>query len=214
MDDFTQAQVDQLRGELYDLLGGGDESPLRVYTGVDLAVQRHAKADSTVLFTIGVHAKDRSRHVLNIESGKWAGPEIVGRIISTHDRFGSVVVVENNAAQDFILQFTREVSAVPIIPFTTGRNKAHPEFGVESLFAELANGKWVIPNIGGQLESSQMHEEVQAWLQEMLYYEPGEHTGDRLMAAWLAREGARRQEREVRSRHVNIRVFGDSKKAS
>ena len=101
-----------------------------VYTGVDLAVQRHDAADLTVLFTIAVDPMG-TRHVLSCESGRWAGPEIVERIIDVHHRYQSIVVVENNAAQDFILQFTRHRSAVPLKAFTTGRQKAHPEFGIE-----------------------------------------------------------------------------------
>lgn len=157
-----------------------------VYTGVDLAVQQHSGADLTVLFTILVHP-DGTREVLNIESGRLAGPEIVQRIQQVHHRYQGVVIVENNAAQEFILQFTRQASAVPIKPFTTGRNKAHPEFGVESLAAEMAAGKWIIPSgPGGKLQP-----EVDAWVNEMLYYDPRSHTGDRLMASWFAREGVR-----------------------
>jgi hypothetical protein len=158
---------------------------IKTYTGVDLAVQQHASADLTVLFTIAVHPNG-DREVLWVESGRWAGPEIVMNIINTHQRYQSIVVVENNAAQDFILQFTRAKAAVPLRSFTTGRNKAHPEFGVQSLAAELANGKWLIPNEDGRTAP-----EVDAWISELLYYDPKGHTGDRLMASWFAREGAR-----------------------
>ena len=157
-----------------------------VYTGVDLAIQQHSGADLTVFFTILVHPNG-DREVLNIESGRFAGPEIVQRIQQIHYRYQGIMLVENNAAQDFILQFTRHGSAVPVRPFTTGRNKAHPEFGVESLAAEMSAGKWVIPNGHG----GRMHPEIDAWVNEMLYYDPKAHTGDRLMASWFAREAAR-----------------------
>ncbi len=156
-----------------------------VYTGVDLAIQQHSGADLTVLFTILVYPNG-DREVLNIETGRFAGPEIVQRIQQVHHRYQGIVFVENNAAQDFILQFTRHGSAVPVKPFTTGRNKAHPEFGVESLAAEMAGGKWIIPSGDGRL-----HPEIDAWVNEMLYYDPRSHTGDRLMASWFAREAAR-----------------------
>lgn len=157
----------------------------RTYTGVDLAVQQKDTGDLTVLFTIAIDPYG-VRNVLNIESGRWSGPEIVSRIHQTHLRYQSIMIVENNAAQDFIRQFAQAGAATPIIPFTTGRNKAHPEFGVESLAAEMAGGKWKIPNRNGQ-----MHPEVAAWVDEMLFYNPSAHTGDRLMASWFAREGAR-----------------------
>lgn len=157
----------------------------KVYTGVDLAVQKHNAAGSTVLFTIMVHA-NKDREVLNIEAGKWSGPDIVQRIIDAHRRYMSICIVENNAAQDYLIQFTHQQAAVPIKPFTTGRNKAHPEFGIESIAEEMRGGKWIIPNTGGKLDP-----EVQEWMTEMLYYDPTAHTGDRLMASWFAREGDR-----------------------
>jgi hypothetical protein len=59
------------------------------------------------------------------------------------------MVVENNAAQDYIVQFARHSTAIPVFPFTTGRNKAHPEFGIEGLAVEMSNTKWLIPSKGG-----------------------------------------------------------------
>jgi hypothetical protein len=149
-------------------------------------VQQKDGSDETCLFTIAVDPRG-TRSVLNVETAKISGPEIVQKIIQTQMRYQSIVIVENNAAQDFIVQFARGQFAVPIIPFTTGRNKAHPEFGIESLAAEMAGGKWIIPASGGL----PVHPETQQWVQEMLYYLPSSHTGDRLMASWFAREGAR-----------------------
>jgi hypothetical protein len=125
--------------------------------------------------------------VLCIESGRWAGPEIVERIIDTHKRFHSIVVVESNATQEFILQFTRKMSAVPVKPYYTGAKVFRdPHFGIESLATELANEKWIIPSRDGRA-----HPEIEAWVSELLFYDPRAHPGDRLMASWFAREGAR-----------------------
>jgi hypothetical protein len=171
------------------------------YTGVDLAVQRHSKADDTAFFTF-IQSPKGERQVLNIESGKWTGPDIVDRIVKLHERYHSIVMVENNAAQDFILQFARDVSSVPIRPFTTGKQKASPEFGVESLAVEMFNGKWVIPNDNGRVPK-----DVTAWMMEMLYYDPGSHTGDRLMASYLAREAARKPVAKAKG-NVRFTSFG------
>lgn len=154
----------------------------QVFTGVDLAVSKVDSADLVCFFTILV-APNGDRHILNIESGHWYGPNIRDKIIDHARRFQSIVVVENNAAQDYVAQFTREISAVPVRTFTTGaRNK---EFGIESLAVELENAKWVIPNQAGICEP-----EVDAWIRELLYYDPAAHTGDRLMASLFARDGA------------------------
>jgi len=172
-----------------------------VFTGVDLAVQTHEAADESCLFTLVAHGNG-DRQVAEVKAGRWTGPEIVRRIIDTHERFGSIVYVENNAAQDFLLQFLREHSDVPVRPFTTGRNKAHPEFGIEGLAVEFQNARWIIPNEAGRCDP-----EVETWLAELLYYNPRDHTGDRLMASWFAREGARRFQGQ-RKGSVGLRVVG------
>jgi hypothetical protein len=162
-----------------------------IFTGCDLAVQEHSAADLTVFFTILLWPTGE-RQVINIEAGRWNGPEIVKRVDNIGNRYGGIIVVENVGAQDYILQFSRVMTRSTVRPFTTGRNKANPAFGVESLAAELEAGRWVIPNA---YSSRRLHPEVSAWVNDMLFYNPKEHTGDRLMASWFAREGARAFER-------------------
>lgn len=166
----------------------------RAYTGVDLGLRTREGSDLTVFFTIVVHPNG-DREVICIESGRWSGPEIVQRIIDTHDRFGSIIYVESVAAQKFIVDFAAALSSVPVMPFNTGKNKADPLFGFESLAVEMSNAKWIIPNKDGKV-----HREVEAWLRELLYYDPDAHTGDRAMASWIAREGSRtKQQRKGRT---------------
>lgn len=158
--------------------------------GVDLAVQKTAKSDLSSIFSILLWPNGK-RQVIAIQSGRWGGPETLRRIDDTSDRLGGFFIVENNQAQDFLLQFAAEgISRATLRPFTTGRNKAHPEFGLEGVAVELNNGKWIIPNRDGRFDP-----EVEAWIAEMLYYDPRKHTGDRLMASWFAREGCRVLER-------------------
>lgn len=95
-------------------------------------------------------------------------------------------VVHN--AQDFVLQFVREDHPdVPVRGHTTGANKAREDFGVPSIFTEMANGAWIIPSAkDGTCEPN-----VQRFIDECLYYSPSRHTGDALMACYFAREQAR-----------------------
>jgi len=173
------------------------------FTGVDLGVQKHSNADETVLFTIFVHAMTNKRQVVEVLAGKWTGPEIVRNIISVNKRFNSIVLVENNAAQHFILQFALdEGGVIPVLPYTTGRNKTNPLLGIEALAAEFANAGWMIPSKGGK----PLCENMGKWIQEMLFYDPGGHTGDRLMASWFARELARRA--ATKATRVGTKVLG------
>ena len=168
------------------------------FTGVDLAVQQSSGSNLTVLFTICVDPQG-NRQVLEIQAGRWPSPEIIQRVHDVHQRFKSVVFVEDNAAQAYLVQFLNGTSAIPVRPFRTGMNKLNPALGVESLAAEMASGKWLIPNDGGTL-----HPEVSAWVDEMLYYHPDAHTGDRLMASWIAREGARTGLQKVEFGRVDL----------
>lgn len=193
---FKKEWIDRClaRGDGKNMCYGLDKIPpgYKTYTGVDLAVQQKDGSDFTVLFTIAV-APNGDREVLNVDRGKWSGPDIVARIVDTHRRYQSIVMVENNGAQDFILQFAKGAQAVPLRAFTTGRQKAHPEFGVESIAAEMAAARWIIPSLGGQ----PLHSGVNQWIQEMLFYSPSSHTGDCIMASWFAREACRQGEQKV-----------------
>jgi hypothetical protein len=170
----------------------------RTFTGIDLAIQKHAAADVTAMVTIIVHP-DGSRELLEVKTGQWHGPEIVEQIVDVHSRFGSIVTVENVAAQDYIAQFTRRVSAVPLRTFTTGRGQASLDFQADGLAAELSNGKWIIPNDNGQVTP-----EVRAWIQEMLYYDPRQHCGDRLAASLFARHSADEGVQKVQWKRLDL----------
>jgi hypothetical protein len=200
---FKKAWIDLCleRGEGRSLTYGLELVPegYRTYTGVDIGVREQQGSDLTSLFTIIVHP-DETREVLDIQAGRWDGPSIVDRIIDTHRRYQSIVIVENVAAQDFIIQFTRKKSAVPIVPFTTtGKRKHHPQFGLESMATEMASQKWIIPSHRGRC-----HSQVRAWIDEMLYYDPNGHPGDRLMASWFAREGSRLTRPKAKIRRLDL----------
>jgi hypothetical protein len=174
-----------------------NDSP--TFTGADLSVATPQKArakssrrrDLACLFTITI-LPDGTRRILDVRSGRWQGPRILQEMIEVHQRFGSLIAVENNAAQDFLVQFANELTALPLRRHTTnGSNKWHLQFGIESMGLELEQGKWMIPSHleGDVLEPAS--EEVAHWASELLAYTPDEHTGDRLMASWIARECAR-----------------------
>jgi len=169
-----------------------------VFTGVDLGTSEKKKSDLTVLFTILLHPNGK-RQVLWIESGQWKGPEIVRRIVSHWERYQGIIIVEDVAAQRYILQFLEEEDeAIPVRPFkTTKQRKWSPAFGIESMAVEMERGEWIIPSRNGLVPP-----EVDEWLTEMVAYDPDPkaHTGDRLMASWFAREAARVYDRRRKKR--------------
>jgi hypothetical protein len=156
---------------------GGPQWP--TYLGVDLGVQQKEKHDKTAFWCMAV-SPEAQRRPLNAFEERLTGPQIVDRLAEWHDRYGCVVMVENNAAQDFIRQFAKD-AGVPTRPFTTGKQKADPSFGIPSLGVELEQGLWALPD----------EPLMRAWMQQCLNYSPGQHVGDLLMGSWFAREACR-----------------------
>lgn len=156
-------------------------------TGVDLAVGRGSQYDQTALFTFE-QLPNGKRLIIDVEFGQWDAPTIVQKLLRKAQAYNSIVRVENNAAQDYLVQFARAANAsIPIKAHATGRSKAHPEFGVEGIFIEIRNGAWIIPCD----PAGRCHPAVQRWIDDCLYYQAGSHVGDVLMASWFAREQAR-----------------------
>jgi hypothetical protein len=161
-----------------------------VTTGVDLGIGKKKSNALTVMFTIVVLPPDNRRLPIDIEAGHWSGRDIVLKLIAKHEAYGSIIRVENNAAQDFIRQWANDADkSVPVKAHCTGANKANPIHGVESLFIEIEQGGWLMPcSQGGK---SPVH--LEAWLQTLRQYTPEAHTGDYLMAAWFADIQAKKQ---------------------
>lgn len=163
-----------------------------VATGVDLAMGKKSHNDQTVFFTIMITPQG-DRQIIDIQSGKFSGPAIVDILIDKADRYGSIIAVEDNAAQSYIKEFAGEKRKDIRIHAhtTTGVNKWAMDYGVESIFSEIQNGAWIIPCEAG---TAQVHPETQRFIDNCLYYQPPPaHTGDWLMAAWFAREAVRKR---------------------
>jgi len=179
----------------------GEEMPNRyegsnpVYTGVDLAVGSTRKHDKTVFFTAEA-LPDGRKKVLNVESGHFTAPQIIEKIKEKAMLYNSILRVESNNAQKFIVQMAQnEIKGLRIHEHTTTAvNKHHADFGVESIFNEMQSGSWIIPcNENGECTT-----DVQDWIDQMLNYQPPPaHTGDHLMASWFASEGIRRGNRST-----------------
>jgi hypothetical protein len=186
---FRREWIDKckLRGEGKTTIYALREIPAgcKVYIGVDLAVGRKKSNARTVYFVLLIHPNG-DRQLLWIEAGRFMADKIMDNVVDLYQRFHGIFVVENVQAQDYLVQLLQKWTAIPIIPFTTGKNKADPSFGVEAMGIEFATGKWIIPNQNGQCDP-----EVQIWLDEMMAYHPDAHTGDSLMSSWFAKEGER-----------------------
>ncbi len=182
----------------------------QISIGVDLATKRPAsrrQTDESVLCVVGQYHDGRKRP-LYMRSGRWHGPQIVAEIKDVRDRFHPAIPwVESVAAQMYIVDYCKEPQRpaqggwigmepeqarkgdpIPVRCFeTTARRKYDPTFGIEALGVEMSCGIWLFPNTPGKEPPI----EYQKLLDEMMSYDANAHTGDRLMAFWIASEGLR-----------------------
>lgn len=201
-----------------------------VACGVDLAISQAKKSHRTA-FTVAMKwPEDATRQVLWGHSARLRAEEIADFVVELDRRYSPIFVVENNAAQRWIidvieLKIERDYFAAKargedpepvefpvIVPFTTGRNKAHSEYGVEGLAAEVAGDRWLFPVAGPETVKGFLARLKEA----MLFYTRGAHTPDELMSLWFAREGLRRGLKAGRGEEEGddhetpqVRVIGD-----
>jgi hypothetical protein len=164
-----------------------------VVIGVDPAsgkTKRKRVGAKTVFFVLLVYPNG-DHQPLWVEGGKFSAPEIRDKLIDLHRRYGAPVFVEDNAVQSWMLEIVGEIADIPIYPFTTGSNKADPVYGVESIGVQMFGGKWIIPSTITNQNELRADGELDAWLKDLRGYRPTAHTGDYLMAGWIAKEGAR-----------------------
>ena len=171
------------RGVDYEYTWNPLTTGCETYTGVDLSSGE--AEDETVIIT-AARIQGR-RQILEIQAGKWGGPEIVDRLHNVYARYKSTIAVENNGAQKFIRQFIRssEVHITPVLDHHTGTNKFALKWGIKAMEMELAPpGKWIFPRPPNMFEPPS--KEMLSLVHGAQNYSPdAKHTSDYLMAWWI-----------------------------
>lgn len=169
---------------------------VEMVTGVDLATRKKETADETAMVTA---TRDGDRRIMhNITAGRMEGPDVLRAMVRVYKDFHAPVqraggtarfVVEDNAAQVYIVQMLRdrkisrgldldddEAAAIQVVGRTTTAKVRDAELGIQSLATDLEMDRWAIP---AHPETTNLREEMRVWT-------PDAHTGDRLMAMWIA----------------------------
>lgn len=157
------------------------------YTGVDLGHRASPGSDLTSMWTFAIYP-DGSKILLDLRSGNWTGPEIREQLREVSMRFNPIIGVENNGAQKLVSELIADLESFSIRDHETGMNKHDFQNGVEAFGLSFADGDWILPCD----ENGQAIPEVAEFIAETLAYDPQRHAGDRLMAAWIASETARK----------------------
>lgn len=159
-----------------------------VFMGVDSQANPDPKksSDYGCIFVFEVLPASETRRILWIERGRW-GFRITSVIEDFWMRYNPTeIVVENNNAQDYILQHLAEKRAISLTAITTGTQKPDIFVGIPYLASTVHQQKWRIPR-NGQREV----EITDQWIKEALEYGQG-HSGDVLMASWFGNTAAQR----------------------
>jgi hypothetical protein len=182
-----------------------------VVTGVDLAVTRRMRGAVTSFTTVLVHPNTH-RQIISRRSGRWGAKQILANLNEIGENFGGVGVVEDNSAQKYIIEIATELElemSLTIVPHTTGRNKIDPEFGIDSMAAELDAGRWIFPSGRDGERMTSLEPEMKNLKNDLDVYDPSSHPGDHLMSMWIARTYILRMLRRRRRMRANGGDGGD-----
>jgi hypothetical protein len=168
------------------------------FTGVDLGHKKKIGSDYTAIVTIAV-LPNGMRQLIDARRGRWNGPEILREIREVERAYGSVIAVEDNGAQQHLIDFAQELTAMAVSGTHTGVSKWHVSLGVNGWAIEMGQGRWILPcphesefdTQRGIISPAQPSIEIQTLKKEALAFDPSkprEHTGDMLMALWIARK--------------------------
>lgn len=145
-----------------------------------------------VIFTMAVDPLTSRRYPLEIRRGRWGPTQAIEQLIDAYQtHHHQLICVENNAAQEAIIQWALEKGhrSMPLLPFVTGIQKAHPEFGLPGVDVEFENDSWIMAMDGIEHEPD-CDCGFCVWKKELASHPVGE-AADTVMAMWFAREAAR-----------------------
>lgn len=116
--------------------------------GVDLAGK---KRKGNVIF-VGALSPTKKRIPLEVRIGQWSSSEWTRNMTELYRKHDPrIIVIENNALQEMVIGMVEDnPEKYPwwdlIDHFTTGKQKADPEYGLPGMEIEFSNGAWEISN--------------------------------------------------------------------
>lgn len=177
--------------------------------GVDLASSEAEGSNSNVIITL---AKTNSSKYLILNAlydsaeTRWSPKTLRENIKLEHSRFNSdIILVESNAFQSTVKREIAGESTIPIKAFTTTGEKFDETVGVNSMAVLFENEQFIIPAKPDDSRTIEFYKELKA---QLLAYPTG-HTGDLVMALWIALVGIR----SLTSKGVRVKTRGKLRKS-
>lgn len=202
------------RGVGYGFANTIEEPPRgsMIVTGCDIGASKRMSGGKTTMMTICVHSSGM-RQLVAARSGRWSGGALMSNLVDVAERFGGVMIVEDNGIQSHLVELANEENVAvpaPVLPFQTGRNKYDLVLGVDAMANEFEANRWLLPS-GRTGKAGDVPDLVRVLLGEMRTYTPGAHPGDHLMGLWFARTWALRRLRALQrgaGAKVHVRSVG------
>jgi hypothetical protein len=163
---------------------------LPAYIGVDLAGKTRK---GNAIAVVGVEPVSQRRAMLEIRYGAWTSPQTAGVLAEICSRHNvQFIQVENNAYQEAIIDWIRKEKGefpywTKVEPFTTGSNKADPQYGLPAMEIEFKNKAWIIPYSEWEAHPTTCVCDWCHWSREFGMY-PKYKSWDGVMATWFARD--------------------------
>lgn len=160
--------------------------------GVDLGGTDKASGSPTSIAVVGQGVRTNAKHLVHQRTGNWLGLELLRQMVEVQRLHRPREwVVETNAVQLHLASMLRdpvlttaagatpeEARAIRVFgQYTTAQAKQEEKWGIRSMGADLDAKRWRFPK--NQREVSELFREIQS-------YTLASHTGDRLIALWLA----------------------------
>ncbi len=159
-----------------------DIEKIQYFAGVDLSGKER---EGNVIAVVGRLTNGR-KFLAHIIDGKWSSPETADNIKAVYDKYKPHVIhVENNAYQMAIIDWMKQkgiTDTLPIMPFTTGKNKMDSAIGLPALDVQFEQGQW---DIWVPVHPAGCICATCSTVREFKAY-PGSSTSDHIMGLWLA----------------------------
>jgi hypothetical protein len=173
--------------------GGYRDSDFKWITvGVDLGASDTKGSNLTAMAVIG-RGNDGLKHLLHLRTGRWIGRELLEQAVQVQRTMRPREwLVETNAAQNHLAALIGDPLLVRAVGATHEEAKAIRVFGqYTGAAAKRSEAAWSIRGMGADFDARrwrfpQGRREVEELIREMQGYSLNDHTGDRLIALWLA----------------------------
>src|SRR6187431_420469 len=163
-----------------------------VVAGLDLGGTDKVTGSPSAVAVVGIGKRDNLKHLAHMRTGNWLGIELLRQIVDVQRAHRPREwVVETNAVQLHLASMIRDPELMRAAGATQEEARSIRVFGQYTTAQAKTEATWGIRGMGNDLDARrwrfpQGQREVAELLRSIGSYSLASHTGDRLIALWLA----------------------------